>query len=139
MINAEDEIFAKCAEKIREAFPNAYVTGEYVRTPPRFPAVSIEEKNNAIWRNARDSSELENAAAVMYEVNVYSNLKDGKKREAKAILDVADSAMKEIGFSRTMVSPIPNLADATIYRLTARYSGIIGIYVDDGIFTIFKR
>lgn len=138
MIDAEDEIFAHVAGKLRAAYPDIYVTGEYVRAPARFPCVSIEEKNNAVWRNARDTSEIENAVAVMYEVNVYSNLKNGKKRECKAIAEVVDEALRGIGFTRTMLNPLPNQADATIYRMTGRYSAIIG-RGENSEFIIYKR
>lgn len=138
MIDAENEIFTIVATSLRDAYPGLYVTGEYVREPAKFPCVSIEEKNNAVWRNSRDTMTNENHAAVMYEINVYSSKLNGKKQECKDILAVADGVMTDLGFSRTMISPVPNLADATIYRLTARYQAIIGTDVN-GRFIIYKR
>ena len=138
MIDAENEIFAKVAAKVRAVYPDLYMTGEYVRAPARFPCVAIEEKNNAVWRNSRDTSEIERAVAVMYEVNIYSNLKNGAKRECKAIAAVVDEAMRGIGFTRNMLNPLPNMADATIYRMTGRYQAIIG-KDEYGRFVIYKR
>lgn len=126
MIDAENEFFTAVATELRAAFPGIFVTGEYVREPASFPCVSIEEKNNAVWRNTRTGTSLENHATVMYEVNVYSNLINGKKQEAKAIMAVADEVFARLNMSRIMTSPVPNLADATIYRLTARFQGIVG-------------
>lgn len=138
MIDAEMEIYTAVASDLREAFPGINVTGEYVRDVSRLPCVSIEERNNAVWRNSRDTVTNENHAAVMYEVNVYSNKLNGKKQECRAIMAVADEAFGRMGFSRTMLSSVPNLADATIYRLTARYQAIIG--TDEiGGFMIYKR
>ena len=137
MIDIEFELFTDIAAQLRAAFPGIYVTNEYVRAPARFPCVSIEERDNAVWRNSRDTMTYENNAAVMYEVNIYSNKDGGKKAESKAIAKVMDEAMLKKGFSRTMLSPTPNLADATIYRLTARYSGIVGKDGDD--YLIYKR
>ena len=138
MIDAENEIYTYVASILRDAFPGINTTSEYSREVSKFPTVSIEEKNNAVWRNSRTTSTNEVHAAVMYEVNVYSNKLNGKKQEAKGIIAVADSAFNSLGFSRTMLEPIPNLADATIYRMTARYQCIIG-QDDSGNFTTYKR
>jgi hypothetical protein len=61
----------------------------------------------------------------MYEVNVYSNKTIGKKSECKEIAAIIDEQMLALGFARTMLQPIPNLDDATIYRMVGRYSAII--------------
>jgi hypothetical protein len=138
MIDCEFELFTEVATALRASFDGIYVTGEYVRTPARFPCVSIEERDNTAWRNSRTNENYENHAAVMYEINVYSNKQTGKKAEAKAIAEVADGVMQKLGFTRTMLSPTQNLADATIYRITGRYSGIVQ---DNGNnnYTIYKR
>lgn len=138
MIDAENEIFTLLATQLREAFAGIYVTGEYIRESARFPCVSIEEKSNVDWRNTRDTATNENHAAVMYEINVYSNKVNGKKQEAKDIMAVADGLMHRLGFTKIMQSPIPNLSDATIYRLTTRHQCIIGSDTD-GSFIIYKR
>lgn len=138
MIDCEDEIFSIVAKTVRAEFPGIYMTGNYERSPAKFPCVSLMERNNAVWRNSRDSSEIERAAAVMYEVNIFSNLKNGRKRECKAIAAVVDKVMGEIGFTRTMLNPLPNQADATIYRITGRYQAIIG-KDDFGQFVVYKR
>ena len=138
MIDAENEIFTLIATQLRDVFPGINVTGEYTREPDKFPCVSIEEKNNAAWRNSRTQDSNEQHAAVMYEINVYSNRLTGKKQECKNILAVADEAIMTLGFTRTMISPIPNLGDATIYRLTARYQAIIGTDAN-GRFIVYKR
>lgn len=138
MIDAENEIFTLVAQNLREHFPGIYVTGEYVRESAKFPCVSIEEKNNAVWRNSRDTVTNENHAAVMYEINVYSNKLNGKKQECKVIMAQAGDVMNALGFSRIMLSPVPNLADATIYRLTARFQAILGRDAN-GRFIVYKR
>ena len=139
MIDIESELFSIIAEQVRAVYPNIYMTGEYVRAPAKFPCISIEEKNNAIWRNSRTRDEVENAAAVMYEVNVYSNLKTGKKRQAKEIMSVVDKVLTDMKFTRTMLSPLPNAADATIYRITGRYQGIVIKDNTDNSFVIHMR
>lgn len=68
---------------------------------------------------------IENAASVLYEVNVYSNKIGYKKAEAQEIMSFIDEILAKLGFTRTMLNPLPNLADATIYRLTARYEAVV--------------
>ena len=57
----------------------------------------------------------------MYELNVYSNKTAGKKTECKKIAAMVDEEMAAMGFTRTMLNPIPNMDDATIYRMVGRY------------------
>ena len=68
---------------------------------------------------------MENHAEVMYELNVYSNKAKGKKAECKEIAAFIDSKMSALGFTRIMLTPIPNMDDATIYRMTGRYKALI--------------
>ena len=125
MIDCENEIFSKVSEAVRAAFPSAFVSGEYVRTPPKFPFVSIVEVSNTAYDRTQSSEGVENHASLMYEVNVYSNKNSGKKSECKAIAALIDNEMATLGFSRTMLQPIPNMDDATIYRMTGRYMAVV--------------
>ncbi|MDO4384906.1 MAG: hypothetical protein Q4E18_02785 [Clostridia bacterium] len=125
MIDIEKEIFTEIAQAVRAIYQDAYVTGEYVRTPPSFPCVSVEEKDNATLRRTQTSAVLENHAVLMYEVNVYSNKEKGKKSECRALINVVDTTFQRLGFTRQMLNPIPNLEDATIYRIIARYKAVV--------------
>ena len=125
MIDVESEIFNKVAEAVRAVHPSAFVSGEYIRTPSRFPFVSLIEMSNTAYERTQSSGGLENHASVMYEVNVYSNKNSGKKSECKAIATLIDNELAALGFSRTMLQPIPNMDDATIYRMTGRYTAVI--------------
>lgn len=125
MIDCENEIFSKVAESVRTAYPTVFMSGEYVRTPPKFPFVSLVEMSNIAYDRTQSSGGLENHASLMYEVNVYSNKKSGKKSECKAIAALIDNELATLGFSRTMLQPIPNMDDATIYRMTGRYVAVI--------------
>ena len=125
MINVENEIFNIIANSIRDRYPGAYIVGEYVKAPPRFPSVSIVEIDNATYERTQTSGSLENHADVTYEVNIYSNKTSGKKSECKAIASLIDNEFATLGFSRSMLQPIPNLDDATIYRMLGRYRGVV--------------
>ena len=42
-----------------------------------------------------------------------------------AIASIVDEELLKLGFSRTMLNPIPNMEDATIYRMKGRYTAIV--------------
>ena len=129
MIDMEDEIFGEVSEKLYEHFayehPNLFVTGEYVKSPPSFPCVSLVEVDNAVLRDSQTTEGTENHAAVMYELNVYSNKAVGKKAECKEIAAFVDELLAKMNFTRTMLEPVPNQDEATIYRMLGRYRAII--------------
>lgn len=122
MIDIESELFTLIATAIRAEYPDSFVVaGEYVAQPPKFPAVSISELDNSVDERAIDTGAIENAVNVMYQVDVYSNLKVGKKAQAKALIALIDKQFAQRRFVRTFCNPMPNFNDATIYRITARY------------------
>lgn len=125
MIDIENELFTKVATALRAQFSGIFVTGEYVKAPSSFPCVMFVEMDNTSYRRTQTQADMENHATVMYEVNVYSNKTKGKKTECKAIMKVIDDMMLSLGFDRPFLNPIPNLEDATIYRMTARYIAIV--------------
>ena len=61
----------------------------------------------------------------MYEINVFSNLMVGKKSQAKSIFKDIDAVMAGLGFTRTVKTAIPNLENATIYRMVGRYKACL--------------
>ena len=125
MINVENEIFNIIAKAVRNAYPKVYVIGEYVKSPSKFPCVSIVEIDNTAYNRTQTSGSLENHADMTYEVNIYSNKTSGKKSECKAVASLIDNEFATLGFSRTMLQPIPNVDDATIYRMLGRYRGVV--------------
>lgn len=125
MIDIETEVFNTVSAKVREKYPKIYMTGEYVKSPPSFPCVSLIETDNQIYRNTRTTECIENHAQLLYEVNVYSNKQSGKKAECKAIIALIDKRMEALGFTRTLLNPVPNEEDATVYRMVARYRAIV--------------
>lgn len=125
MIDIENQVFSRIAARLRETFKGIYVTGEYVKTPSSFPAVSLIEMDNVPLRRTQTSDSVENHAELMYEMNVYSNKAAGKKTECKKIAGMVDEEMAAMGFTRTMLNPIPNMDDATIYRILGRYKAVV--------------
>ena len=125
MINIESELFNLVSTKVRAVYPDVFMTGEYVKSPPSFPAVSMIEQDNSSYTNTQTSTEYENHASLMYEIDIYSNKTKGKKSECKAIATLIDTEMAFYGFTRIMMQPIPNMNDATIYRIKARYKAVV--------------
>lgn len=125
MINVETEIFNAISNKMRSLYPTLFMTGEYVKSPPSFPAVSLVEMDNTMYTATQTSTDVENHASLMYELDVYSNKIKGKKSECKAIAALIDKEMAFFGFTRVMLQPIPNMDDATIYRIKGRYKAVV--------------
>lgn len=124
MIDLENDIYDYVAKALRAAHSGVDVAGEYIETPAKFPHVSIVEADNRILQRMRTNN-IENACSVMYEANIYSNRVGVRKSEAKAIANTLDEVFESIGFTRTFREQIPNLRDATIYRIVCRYEAVI--------------
>lgn len=137
MIDVENDVFSIVANALRTAFPSISVYGEYVETPAKFPAVTILEADNRVLTNMR-TLKIENAVSVMYEMNVYSNKASVKKTEAKEIATRADEVFESLGFTRTFREQIPNLKDATIYRIVCRYEAVVAPGYD-GNYLIYQN
>lgn len=122
MIDCENEVYTRIASVLREKFPGINIAGEYVKAPSGFPHVSITQSDNSVVsERMTGSAEM---AQVMFEINVYSNKTEGKKAECKSIMRIVDDAMFRMNFKRQAMTPVPNLEDATIYRIVARYRGM---------------
>lgn len=121
MIDVESKVYTPIAVALRDAFSGIFVSGEYVKAPSSFPHVSLVEMDNYTSVDRMDTSDTERFATIMYEVNVYSNKAVGKKTECKEIMTFIDALMYKMNFKRLSLAPVPNMDDATIYRMTARY------------------
>lgn len=124
MIDIENDVYDHVESALKAAHSNVCVSSEYVQAPSEFPAVSIVEMDNRVYERARTRN-IENAARVVFECNVYSNKAANKKSEAKAIAATLDDAFSSIGFTRAFKNPVPNMMDASIYRIVLRYEAIV--------------
>lgn len=124
MIDLESVVFTTIAKDLRETFNGIVVMGEYVNAPSRFPFVSVVEADNYIDARYIDSADTERYATVMYEVNVYSDKSSAKKAECRKILAHIDAMLYRMNFTRISMNPVPNMEDASIYRLNARYEAV---------------
>lgn len=122
MIDVENMLFTA----VKTAQPQKVKCGsQYTREQSEFPYMTLEVKDNSVYDRFINSKQIENAAEIMVEVNAYSNSLKGKKEEAKKVIKVADEVLGGLGLVRIFCQPTPNLEDATVFRMTARYRAIV--------------
>lgn len=121
--------------KIRDAVIAVYETADVLSYDPdsitSYPCVSVVEYDNYTHRESLDTEAVERNAHVVYEINVYTNNSNGKRAEAKAIMNIVDNVMVANKFTREFLRPVPNI-DRSVYRMYARYTGIVGADAMDG-------
>lgn len=125
MIDRLNEVFTTVATAVREAHTGTTVSGEYVRTPSKFPAVTLDEVENVTVGALVDSSDEEKFSGVTCRLQVFSNLTSGKKAEARTIFATADAEMRQMGFRRVTYTTTPEIYNSTIYSITATYEGVV--------------
>lgn len=125
MIDYQNEIFTSVATTVRSEHTGTTVTGEYTRSPSKFPAVTLDEIENVTIPVLVDSSNEEKYCGVTYRLQVFSNKTAGKKSEARSIFATADRVMLGLGFRRITYTTTPEIYDSTIYSITATYEAIV--------------
>ncbi len=125
MIDRMNEVFTAVAKAVRKAHTGATVSGEYTRTPSKFPAVTLDETQNVIVDHLEDSSNEERYCGVTYRLQVFSNKQNGKKAEARAMFATADVEMRRMGFRRVTYTTTPEIYNSTIYNITATYEAVV--------------
>lgn len=129
MIDFENQIVDIIAKELYEEYGEngISVTSEPVSTVQKiFPAVSIVQADNSILLKTRATDCIENHASVMFEIDIYSNIAQGKKQQAKKISALINDVLTKRNFTRTFCQPLDNLADSKIYRIKMRYKAVIG-------------
>ena len=121
MIDKEKELFNEISTALRQHFKGMYVIGaEMSSAPPRFPAVSFVQTNNAVRGTYSTFDSLENVVSEDYKAEVFSNLETGKEAQTKEITSFISDVMSDLGYERTFCEAVPN-ADSTIHRRMSRY------------------
>lgn len=124
MIDAEAAIFSRVATVFDDKYPGGSRYGETTDSPAAFPCFTLVEADNYTYDASLDSAHREHNAWLTYEVNVYSNKTAGAKQECKNVMELIDGEMQSMGFTRQFCNQTRN-ADNKIYRMTARYRGVI--------------
>lgn len=123
MIDKENEVYSRVREAVLAEYPNAYVDSSYQPDPAEFPHVAFFMRDVYAPREALDSTLHPAYVSMMFEAQVYTNQTSGKKTTAKKIMNIIIDTMAEMNMRVITNSPIQNLNDSSIYRLTARFEG----------------
>ena len=134
MIDYQNEIFTKVATAVRSNHEGTTVTGEYTRSPSKFPIVTLDEIEKVMVDALVDSSDEEKFCGVGYRLQVSSNKVGSKKSEARSIFATADNVMRGLGFRRVTYSVTPEIYDSTVYSINATYEAVVDV---NGV--IYKR
>ena len=122
MIDIENMLFTK----VKNDLPKSVKIGAmYAKSQSEFPYVTLMVMDNSVYESFIDSSRIENAVDIMVEVNVYSNKTSGKKEECKKLMATIDETLSGLNLTRSFCQPTPNMEDATVFRITARYRAIV--------------
>lgn len=117
--DVEDKVFDTAYTHIKALFPNVDMKSvpEFIKCGDL--AVRLYEADNMTdYETLSLSNNDEEFANVMYEVQIRSNLKSGKKAQAKAVYRAMNDIMLKMGFVRTSTQPF---FEDTVYRFAARY------------------
>ena len=123
MIDVSNEIFNAVATDLRSAYEGIKVVGEYVSSPTHFPTVTIDETGNVPTH--LDSASSNKYARVTYRVQVFSNLKSGKRRQAREIYAYLDGVLQGLGLFAATYTTTPAIYNSEVYCITATYEAVV--------------
>lgn len=134
MIDIENEVYTAVRTNLITKYgaTNIDTTSEYIARPKFFPCAYLHMADN--FSLSINGSNVEEFSGITYEAEVYCNDAFGKQSKAKEIMNVIDETLVPMGFTRTMLQWLPNLYDASVCRLMARYTATV-----DYNKTIFRR
>lgn len=100
----------------------AKVTSTTSYTPAQFPAVAVEQIDNA--DAAIDLENTENGVYSTIQIQVFSNK---SLSESRNVMGIVCDAMRTMGYVRTFgPEPLLNMSDTKIYRVSARFRRFVG-------------
>lgn len=136
MIDYEVDIYDAVVTAVQTALPDETISfdADWIKSPAVLPHVQISETNNYTDERSQQADVGDRFAVVTYDVNIYTNDISGKKLHARRILGAIDEAFTALNFRRVQQDVVPNLSDATVYRIMARYRAMVG---NDG--TLYRR
>lgn len=101
----------------------------YSDSVTQFPSITVEEKSNTALSKNREIDSSETLSKLMYEINIYDNLKNDLTNKVQVCYELAkvvndyfmSITIQNMRFVRIMCEPIPNTANAEIYRILLRF------------------
>ena len=126
-MNYKSNVFNIVSSAIRNKFgKDTYIAAERVYAPSRFPCVWIVEMDAYPEQRYTAIDFSDEQARSVFEVQVFSNLKNGAMSQAEKMMDCAEKAFRSLGYRMTSCSTVDNAADFSIKRKAARFTRIIG-------------
>lgn len=122
MIDVEVDVFDRVYPSVSPLVPYGGFVSQYVPVPPVFPFATLYEIDNRTDAAHRSTAVSEEYAVIAYEANVYAE----DKQTCRNVMNALDTEMTKLGFTRNSMGFIPNLADSSLFRYTARYSAVAG-------------
>lgn len=110
---------------VHEAYPECAMLNAFVSAPPKFPCIVIVLSDNGTTSSMRDSSCDDNFHDITLTIDAYSNLVNGKKTQAEAIMNIVRSVLLPKNFRQVSCRPASNINDATVYRLTGTFTATV--------------
>ena len=141
MIDVENIVLRTVKERVQAVYPDCYFTTTNPDSVSKSRVVSMTAVDNYTYQRSLDDSLYEHHAQIELQFDVYSNNADGKKAEAKELMNLVDEAMQSMKFTRYYCNPTPNI-DRSYYRITARYRAIVaeGVEINgDTVYQIYRR
>lgn len=120
MIDVENDVFDRVYASVSSLVPEGCFKSVYVPNPSKFPFATLMEMDNVTAQSHRSSALTEEYATLTYEANVYAM----DKPTCRSVMSAIDQAMIGLNFARMSLQFVPNLADNTIFRYTARYQAV---------------
>lgn len=121
MIDVYDRVFGIVYRAAVGTGLNPVVLDAYTPSTPSFPCVTVQEIDNSSVVRTIGTRDTENFARLSYQIEVYSNAGEGRRTECRKIMGAISDALIASNFERELMYATPNYADATVYRLTARF------------------
>lgn len=121
MVDKEKELLSL----LDAGIPEASVSSGDQGNPEEFPALILTEGDNYSYTRTMDSGSYDNHCVLVYFIDAYSDDPKNKKELCKSLISKADEIIQGEGFVRTMCAPVPNLSAPEIYRIRARYEGVV--------------
>ena len=141
MIDVANIVLREVKAEVQAVYPDCYFTTTNPDSVSKSRVVSMTEIDNYTYTRSLDDSLYEHHTNIAFQFDVYSNSTEGKKNEAKALMDLVDHALQGMKFVRTYCNPTPNI-DRSYYRITARYKAVVAEGVDvDGntVYQIYRK
>ena len=126
MIDVENYVIDRVAQRVRGEAPTVQVYSSHVRTPSVFPCVMIYESSNTTFEDTRAADGIERHAELRYTVEVCTNDATGKKENAKRIAVTIDDAMQEMGFFRASKQYTFGTNESSVFVVLMTYRGLVG-------------